>query len=80
MPYALGTTELLVLVTIAIPIAVLYLRRDRRYRYGIAAFVCASLAAAISPGDLLSMLILSIAFVAVFTFGSKYRLAASHVA
>ena len=77
MPYALGTAELFVLVTIAIPVAVLFLRGNRRYRHGIAAFVCASLAAIVTPGDLLSMLILSVAFIAVFTFGSRYRLASA---
>ena len=74
MPFSLGGIELLALLAIAIPVALLYIRRDRRYRYGVAAFVCASVAALITPADILSMLILFAAFLGIFTFGSRYRL------
>lgn len=74
MPFSLGAIELLLLVALAIPVAILYARRHRHFRAGVAVFVCATLAALITPADIVSMVLLFAAFVGVFLFGSRYRL------
>ncbi len=74
MPFSLGTIELLLLAALAIPVALLYVRRHRHYRIGVAAMACATLAAVITPADIVSMMLLFMAFAGVFVFGSRYRL------
>ena len=74
MPFSLGALELLLLVTIAIPVALLYARRHRHYRVGVAMLVCAGLAALITPADVLSMLLLFTAFAGVFMLGLRSRI------
>ena len=75
MPFSLGAIELLLLAVMALPVALLYVRRQRHYRIGLAAMACATLAALITPADVLSMVLLFVAFAVVFAFGSRYRLA-----
>ncbi len=74
MPFSLGPIELLLLATIAIPVALLYARGHRHYRVGVAMLVCAVLAALITPADVLSMLLLFTAFAGVFTLGLRSRI------
>ena len=74
MPFSLGAFELLFVIALAIPAGLLYVRRHRYYRSGIAAVVCATLAALISPADIVSMALLFVAFSGVFVFGSRFRL------
>ncbi len=74
MPFSLGAIELLFLAVLAIPVALLYARRHRHYRVGIAVVVCAALAALITPADIASMVLLFVALAGVFLFGSRYRL------
>lgn len=74
MPFSLGATELLFLVVLAIPVALLFTLGHRHYRDGIAAFVCAVLAALSTPADIISMVLMFLAFAGVFWFGSRYRL------
>lgn len=77
MPFSLGAIELLALLLIAAPTLLLFLLRDGRYRYGVAGLVCAAAAALITPADILSMMIFLVAFLAIFAFGSWYRLTAA---
>lgn len=77
MLFSLGGFELIVLVAISIPVALLFCFGDRRYRFGVPLLVCASFAAVVTPADLLSMLILSIAFLMTFLFGAKYSVTRS---
>jgi len=74
MPFSLGAIELLLLAVLAIPVAILYARRHRHYRSGIAAVVCAALAALLTPADIVSMVLFLTAFAGMFLFGSRYRL------
>ncbi len=74
MPFSLGAIELLLLIALAILVATLYVCRHRYFRAGVAAFVCAALAALITPADVVSMVLLFAVFGVVFLFGSRYRL------
>lgn len=74
MPFSLGAIELLFLAVLAIPAAILFVRRHRHYRSGIAVVVCAALAALLTPADIVSMVLFLVAFAGVFLFGSRYRL------
>lgn len=74
MPFSLGAIELLVLVIMAIPASLLFVRRHRHHRLGIAAITCAALAALVSPADIVSMGLFFVAFAGMFLFGSRYRL------
>lgn len=74
MPFSLGIIELLFMAVLAIPVALLYARRHRHYRAGIVVFVCAALAALLTPADIVSMVLFLAAFGGVFLFGSRYRL------
>ena len=74
MRFTIGVLEIVAVLLISIPTLVFFFRRDQRYRWGVAALTCASLAAAITPADLLSMIVFFFAFFAMFLFGSSYRL------
>ena len=74
MPFSLGALELLLLSLIAISGALLYVRRHRYDRACLAALVLATLAALLTPPDVLSMVLAFVAFAGVFMFGSRYRI------
>ena len=74
MPFSVGALEMLCLVAMAIPVGFLLVRRHRFQRLGIAAFVCALLAALVTPADVFSMGLLFVAFLGMFLFGAKFRL------
>lgn len=72
MPFSIGFLELLAIVLVAVPTLVLYARRDTRCRWLFAMFVCAILAASMTPADLLSMLLFLLAFLVIFAMGVTY--------
>jgi chromate transport protein ChrA len=74
MLFSIGTLELFATLVLAAPTVVLFLRGDARYRWMFATLVCAILAMVITPADLLSMLVLFVAFLVVFAFGTRYRI------
>lgn len=71
MSFSIGLLELLVIACVAVPAVVLYARRDARYRWLAAGWVCAVLAALLSPADIASMGILWLGFVGTFALGVR---------
>ena len=74
MPFSLGAFEVFFVIALAIAAGLLYVRRNRYYRSGIVAVVCGTLAALLSPADIVSMVLLFVAFSGFFIFGSRFRL------
>jgi len=74
MPFSLGSVEFIALVAMAIAVGLLYMCRHRHYRVGVAATICAALAAFLTPADLLSMMVMFVAFFGVFVFGTCFRI------
>jgi len=75
MYFSIGVIELLLTLIIGVSALVLYVRRDDRYRWAFASLICAVLATAITPADPISMIVLFVAFLGVFAFGTRYRIA-----
>ncbi|KAA5547197.1 hypothetical protein FYK55_01990 [Roseiconus nitratireducens] len=73
MHFSMGTLELLLVLIAGAAALVLAARRDKRFRWAFAVFVCAAIAAAMTPPDLASMLLLFAAFLGCFTFGSTWK-------
>lgn len=74
MLFSVGAIEILAVLFIGVTTFALFARRENRYRLMVVTLACASLAAIVTPADVLSMLLLFVAFLATFAFGSKYHL------
>jgi len=75
MPFSLGALELLAVLAFALPtIFLVAFRGYGKSRWLIAASVCLVAAAIITPADLLTMVVLSVAFFALLVLGSSMRL------
>ena len=71
MFFSIGGFELLAIVAFAIPATFLRLRGYPVSRWFIAAALCVTAAACMTPADLLSTTVLAIAFLAAFAFGLR---------
>ncbi len=75
MPFSLGGFELLAILAVVLPTIVLLATRGYSAgRWLVAVSLCLVTAAVITPADLLSMTVLSVAFFAAIMLGSRMRL------
>jgi Sec-independent protein secretion pathway component TatC len=74
MLFSLGGFELLLSAALAVPVGLLCAFRHRYHRVGVPLIACTALAAVTTPADLASTVLLSVAFIGVFVFGSRYHL------
>lgn len=75
MPFSLGGYELFAILAVALPTIVLVATRGySASRWLVAASVCLVAAAIITPADLFSMTVLSVAFFALLMLGARMRL------
>ena len=72
MPFSLGAIEALLVVATFSVAFVCYFRSNHLFRLSIAGSLCVALAALVTPADLTSTVLMSIAFGAVFLFGNRF--------
>ncbi|MCO8122215.1 hypothetical protein NHH03_10735 [Stieleria sp. TO1_6] len=75
--YSISVTEILLTSVTGALAIVLYLAGNERSRWAFVALCCALCASVLSPADLASMLVLWIAFLCFFVFGSRFNVATS---
>jgi multisubunit Na+/H+ antiporter MnhG subunit len=72
MPFSIGLLELAAVTVVAVFAITAFLRRDDRYRWLVAATVCAALGSLLTPADIGSMLVMSCVLIGVFTMGAVF--------
>ena len=71
MLFQIGNLELATTLLVGVAAVMMTIRRSRYYRWILVIFGCMSLAAIVTPADLFSMLLMSVAFLAVYFAGTR---------
>jgi Sec-independent protein secretion pathway component TatC len=72
MPFGISYLELAAILVVAIVACAMYFARVPQYRWCFVALGCVTLAAVLTPADLLSTLLLAAAFAAVYFAGTRH--------
>ena len=77
MPLAIGYLELATILVTAVVTSTMFLGRFSYRHWSAVNLGCVTLAAILTPADLLSMLLMTIAFIGVYLVGTRHQTGAN---
>ena len=72
MPLGIGYLELAAILVCAVVASVMYIARMSQGSWYLVVLGCVMLASVVTPGDFFSMLIMAVAFLAVYFVGTRH--------